>query len=161
MQNRGASCPTSGHRRIGSYRPSAAPAIVAATGSTEVGKGRGDRGDAGEMLTTGGDEGEPPKSWPAADAHGGDGRRPVLTVAAVLRCVSGVGEKLRRRGSARRSSRWRHFPPTDGDRGESTRTTGGCPADDGWRLGAPAVSRRHEGGEARGEAHVGLYPSPL
>jgi hypothetical protein len=61
------------------------------------------------MLTTGGDEGELLESWPAEDAHSGDGRRPVLTVVAVLQCVSGVGEQLRRHGSARRRFRRRHF----------------------------------------------------
>jgi hypothetical protein len=31
------------------------------------GEGRRDRGDAGEMLTTGGDEGKQPESWPATE----------------------------------------------------------------------------------------------
>jgi hypothetical protein len=50
MQNGEASSPTSGHRRTRSYRPSAAPTIGAATGSTKVGKrerrSRGCWGDA-------------------------------------------------------------------------------------------------------------------
>jgi hypothetical protein len=50
MQNRGASSPTTGHQWTGSYRPSAAPAIGAATGSAKVGKrqrrSRGCWGDA-------------------------------------------------------------------------------------------------------------------
>jgi hypothetical protein len=45
------------------------------------------------LLTLGGRRQQPPESWPAADAHGGDDRRLVLTVMA-LRCSPGRGKKL-------------------------------------------------------------------
>jgi hypothetical protein len=103
------------------------------------------------LLTLGGRRRQRPEFWPAADTHGGDGRRPVLTVVA-LRCFPSCGKELRRRGSLRGCLWRRRLPPADGNRGESARTTGGVrrtataarSSDDGARWG--------ELGHARGEA---------
>jgi hypothetical protein len=115
------------------------------------GKRRGEGGGHVWLLTLGGRRRQRPEFWPAADTHGGDGRRPVLTVVA-LRCFPSCGKELRRRGSLRGCLWRRRLPPADGNRGESARTTGGVrrtataarSSDDGARWG--------ELGHARGEA---------
>jgi hypothetical protein len=45
------------------------------------------------LFTFGGRRRQRPESWPAADAHGRDGRRPILTMVA-LRCSPSRGKKL-------------------------------------------------------------------
>jgi hypothetical protein len=151
MQNGGASSPTSGHRRTGvtgRRRRRRLERPREAVGSTGDWSGhgldqggerrlRGCRGDAHHGrrwrgtagILAGG--GCPQWRRPATGPHGGGS-------ASVC---------LWRRGAAEEA--WlstakiptASLPPADGDRGEFTRTTGGCPAGGGWQLGAPAVSR--------------------
>jgi hypothetical protein len=76
--------------------------------------------------------------WPpAVSLAGGLG----LTAEVALRCFPDRGKELRRRDSLRGCLWRRHFPPADGNRGESARTTGGV-----RRTAAPA---RSSGGGAR------------